>query len=303
MSDPLPCRWMPPFLFALAIGQPALAQTTAPLHGHYPPGQTGLRGGATPAPGWSLTDFNRLFSNLEIKSESGATIGNSDELRYANIAVLSWTTDYKLFGMNYGAYLGVPVASGNLNPDDSLNQSGIGLGDIIVTPVALYGTTDAFDYQFQLSVWTPSGEFKPGGTKNRGSGFWSLIYSVGGAWYPDEDKQNWSISAVLRIEQNFEQAYTGITPGDDFDIDWGIGKIVRFFGHPFDVGLSGFGTWQITTQSGGQSLGRYHYNGVGPEVSTAITDGWAARIRAQWEYNTSNAVQGNNIWFIVNKQF
>ncbi len=299
MSDPR--RSILPFLAALAFARPGLAAT--PIHGHYPPGQTGLRGSATPSVGWSLTDFNRLFSNLEIKDQSGAIVGQSDELRYANIAVVNVTTDYKLFGMNYGASLGVPVATGNLNPDDNLADSAIGLGDIIVTPVALYGKSSDFDYQVQLSVWTPSGEFKPGGTQNRGSGFWSLIYSVGGAWYPGGDRQDWSVSAVARIEQNFAQAYTGITPGDDFDIDWGIGKIVKLGGHAFDIGVSGFSTMQVSTQSGGPSVGRYRYSGAGPEISTPIADGWAVRVRAQWEYNTENAVQGNNIWFIVNKQF
>ena len=299
MSDPR--RSILPFLAVLALARPGLAAT--PIHGHYPPGQTGLRGGATPSVGWSLTDFNRLFSNLEIKDRSGDTIGDSDELRYANIAVLSWTSDYKLFGMNYGAYLGVPVATGNLNPDDDIADSSIGLGDIIATPFALYGKSSEFDYQFQLSVWTPSGEFKPGGTSNRGSGFWSLIYSLGGVWYPGGDRQDWSVSAVARIEQNFEQAHTGITPGDNFDIDWGIGKIVKLGEHAFDIGVSGFSTVQINTQSGGASAGRYRYSGVGPEISTGVAQGWAVRVRAQWEYNTENAVQGNNIWFIVNKQF
>ena len=176
---------------------PALA--APPLHGHYPPGQTGLRGGATPPVGWSLTDFNRLFSNLEIKDQNGANAGKSGELRYANIAVLSWTSDYQILGMQYGAYLGVPVATGNLNPDDGITSASIGLGDIIVTPLALYGKSAEFDYQFQFSVWTPSGEFTPGGAKNRGSGFWSLIYSAGGAWYPGGDRQDWSVSAVSSL--------------------------------------------------------------------------------------------------------
>ena len=64
---------------------------------------------------------------------------------------------------------------------------------------------------------------------------------------------------MARIEQNFEQAYTGITPGDNFDLDWGIGKIVKLGGHAFDIGVSGFAPWQITTQSGGPSVGRYQY--------------------------------------------
>ena len=92
------------------------------------------------------------------------------------------------------------------------------------------------------------------------------------------------MSAVARIEQNFAQAYTGITPGDDFDIDWGIGKIVKLGGHAFDIGVSGFSTMQVSTQSGGPSVGRYRYNGAGPEISTPIADGWAVRVRAQWEY-------------------
>jgi hypothetical protein len=121
-------------------------------------------------------------------------------------------------------------------------------------------------------------------------------------WYPGADRNGWSISATGSIEQNFEQAHTGIKPGDNFDVDWGIGKMVRVAGHAFDFGLSGFGTWQITTQSGGASTGRYHYQGIGPEIGTALDKQWAARIRFQWEFGTENAAQGNNIWLIVNYQ-
>jgi len=280
----------------------ALAQV--PIHGHYPPGQTGLRGAAAPSAGWGFTNFNRFFSNLDAKDQGGNTTQHVGELRYANISLVSWNTDYKIFGMNYGAIIGIPFARGKLNPDsDDIGQSDFDLGDIVVTPLALSGTASSLDYQFQFAVWTPSGRFSPGAPDNRGTGFWSLVYTAGGTWYPQNDRQGWSLSPVARIEQNLTQAATGITPGDDFDIDWGIGKIISVAGHPFDVGISGFGTWQISTQSGGQSLGRYHYSGAGPEISTAIADGWAARIRAQWEYDTRNAVQGNNIWFIVNKQF
>ena len=50
---------------------PTAARTATPVHGHYPPGQTGLRGAAAAAPGWSITDFNRLFSNLDVKDAKG----------------------------------------------------------------------------------------------------------------------------------------------------------------------------------------------------------------------------------------
>jgi hypothetical protein len=287
----------------LALASPAASQTQTPVHGHYPPGQTGLRGAAAANPGWSITDFNRLFSNLDIKDGTGQTVGEKGERRYANIVMVGWTSQAQFLGMNYGSLVGVPFATGNLNPDSAeLRSSDFALGDIIVTPVSLYGVAPDFDYQLQLSVWTPSGRFSPGSAANRGSGFWSLIYSAGAAWYPGGDRHDWSLSAVARLEQNFKQSGAGITPGSNFDIDWGIGKVLRLGPYRFDAGLSGFGTWQMTTQTGGQITGRYRYYGIGPEVSATIADGWALRLRAQWEFAARDAVQGNNIWIIVNTQ-
>ena len=299
MTRPHPC------LFALMLlASPALAQIATPVHGHYPPGQTGLRGASAAAPGWSITDFNRLFSNLDVKDANGATVSNAGEARYANILMTGWTSEATVFGMNYGALVGVPFATGNLNPEPGETASSdFALGDIIATPVSLYGIAPDFDYQFQLSVWTPSGRFTPGSPANRGSGFWSLIYSAGLAWYPGGDRQDWSVSAVARLEQNFQQPGTGITPGDNLDLDWGVGKVLRLGPYKFDAGVSGFATWQVTTQAGGPSVGRYHYYGAGPEISAVIADGWAVRLRTQWEFATRNAVQGNNIWIMVNTRF
>lgn len=283
---------------------PQAAEAATPVHGHYPPGQTGLRGAAAAAPGWSITDFNRLFSNLDVKDANGVSVSHAGEVRYANILMTGWTSETKLLGMNYGALVGIPFATGNLNPEpDDAPSGGFALGDIIVTPVSLYGTASDFDYQFQLSVWTPSGRFQPGSATNRGTGFWSLIYSAGLIWYPGGDRQDWSVSAVARLEQNFRQPGTGITPGDNFDLDWGIGKVVQLGPYRFDAGVSGFATAQVTTQTGGTSTGRYSYYGAGPEISAMIADGWSMRLRTQWEFATRNAVQGNNIWIMVSTRF
>lgn len=287
----------------LLVNRPicASAQAETPIHGHYPPGQTGLRGAAFPAIGWSFVNFSRLFSNLKLKDQNGGTVEHVGEARFANISMVNWISDSTIFGLNYGAVVGVPFATGNLNPgSDDANDRKFSLGDIIVTPVSLYGKNSLFDYQFQFSVWTSSGQFMPGAIGNRGSGFWSLIYSVGAVWYPDGDRRDWSLSAIARIEQNFEQAHTGITPGDNFDVDWSIGKMLQLGPYVFDAGVSGFGTWQITPQSGGQPIGQYRYYGIGPEVAAALTDRLGVRVRAQWEFGTRDAVEGNNLWVIVN---
>ena len=280
-----------PLLTALLLSTAVRAQT--PVSGHYPPGQSGIRGGASPAPGWNFTNFNRVFTNLEVKDDQGATTADRSETRYANITMVMWTSEKKLLGMDYGWAMGIPFATGDLQASDDQDAS-FGLGDVLLTPVCLYGRRPAWDYQFQLTLWTPSGHFEPGSSSNRGTGYWALVYSVGGAWYPRADRKRWSLSAIARIEQNFEQEDTEITPGDDVVIDWGVGRVV---GARWDVGVSGFGTWQFTDQDG---LERYRYYGAGPEASVSVSPRWSLRLRAQWEFGTRNAVQGNNLWFIAN---
>jgi hypothetical protein len=278
----------------------AVAQT--PVTGHYPPGQSGLRGASTPEPGLQLTNFNRWFTNLELAGDTTAT--PLDELRFANISMITWTTNWELFGLRYGALAGIPFATGDLG--EPTPESGFGLGDVLVTPVALYGKSDAFDYQVQFTVWTPSGHFAPGSAKNRGTGFWALVYSLGGVYYPYGGRKRWSISALARIEQNFEQRDTGIEPGDDVVVDAGIGRMVRVWDRPLDLGISGFGVVQLTHQHGGPAGtddARYRLFGIGPEASLAVFDSFTVRLRAQWEFAAREIVRGNNLWLVLNYRF
>lgn len=281
----------------------ALAQT--PVTGHYPPGQSGLRGASSPDPGLQYTNFSRFFTNLEIVGATGAQIEPTpDELRFANISMITWTSDWELLGLRYGALAGIPFATGDLN--EPTPESGFGLGDILVTPVSLYGKSDAFDYQIQFTVWTPSGHFSPGSPETRGTGFWALVYSLGGAYYPWGDRKAWSLSAVARIEQNFEQRDTHIQPGDDIVVDWGVGRMVRAWSRPLDLGVSGFMAWQLTHQQGGAPAADevlYRLFGIGPEASFGVFDSFTVRLRAQWEFAARDIVRGNNLWLILNYRF
>ena len=98
------------------------------------------------------------------------------ELRYGNISMFTWTTSRKLLGMTYGALAEFRSRPATSEPEA---EKGFGLGDILITPLSLYGKSSAFDYQFQFTVWTPSGRFSPGSTANRGTGFWALVMFAG----------------------------------------------------------------------------------------------------------------------------
>ena len=106
---------------------------------------------------------------------------------------------------------------------------------------------------------------------------------------------------MARIEQNFEQTESGITPGDDIVADWGVGRIFHVGELPIDAGVSGFGTWQVTSQAGEDAdAGRYRYFGAGPEANASLTKHLALRFRAQWEFGAQNVIRGNNLWVILN---
>ena len=205
------------------------------------------------------------------------------------------------FANRVGDLAGQPLL--NLQPSADDTDSSFGLGDILLTPVSLYGKSALFDYQGQLTVWSASGRFSPGASNNRGTGFWSLVYSLGGVFYPGGKRDEWSLSAVARIEQNFTQEGTRITPGDDIVIDWGVGRIVSAWGRALDIGVSGFAAWQISSQTGGAQgtdTSRYRYFGIGPEASVPVASKLMLRIRAQWELGARNVVEGNNLWLILN---
>ena len=285
-------------LLALAT-MPAHAQTT-PVTGHYPPGQSGLRSAANAEPSVAVTNFNRFFTNLTLV-DAGAATEDLDELRYANITMVTWISPWEIGGFRYSALAGIPVATGDLSAPTA--ESGFGLGDVLVTPISLTGSTSQLDGQFQFTIWTPSGHFEPGSARNRGTGFWALVYSLGGVWYPGGDRAAWSASAIARFEQNFEQRESAIRPGDDVVVDWGVGRMFTVADRPLDVGVSGFADLQLTRQEGGTPGTDdvyYRLFGAGPEASFGIAGPLSLRVRAHWEFAAQEIVRGNNLWIILN---
>ena len=223
------------------------AQT--PVTGHYPPGQSGIRGASTPEPGVRVHELQPVLHEPGRRRRRRGAETSSTSCATRTSACSRGRRTGRFFGLRYGALAGVPFATGDLASPTA--ESGFGLGDMLFTPVSLYGKSAAFDYQFQFTVWTPSGHFSPGSARNRGTGFWALVYSLGGVYYPGGDREAWSVSAVARFEQNFEQRGSGIEPGDDVVVDWGVGRVFRVADRPLDVGVSGFGQWQLTAQEGG----------------------------------------------------
>lgn len=284
-----------------------------PVVGHYPGGHVGLRGGATPPEDTvGVFNFFRYNNAGDLKNANGDTITKTNKDVFVNITGTQWNTERKIFGMNYGMLLAVPLNNiYNRASGQSTEASGFGVGDVVFSPLMLFGKHEKFDYQFGLAVWTPSGSFSPGSATNHGAGFWELLYSIGGVYYPDGNRKSFAISAVARIEQNFTQRHTDVNVGDDVIMDWGIsGPLLAFgetFKHVFDVGVSGFATTQFTRETGANAAlntSLYRVFGAGPEINYLIP-AWNLKFifRPQFEWGARNTTQGDTYWFAIVYKF
>ncbi len=52
------------------------------------------------------------------------------------------------------------------------------------------------------------------------------MFTLGATYYLDCEK-TWSASALARYETNSERSKIAIRPGDDFHIEWGLGKNIN----------------------------------------------------------------------------
>ena len=65
-------------------------------------------------------------------------MGEVGNLGFANISMFSWVSDDKILGMNFGISGGIPFSTKyRRTSSGDIEKSGFGLGDVLITPVAL----------------------------------------------------------------------------------------------------------------------------------------------------------------------
>jgi hypothetical protein len=305
-------------LFLLSLGlfgawdAQAQSRSATPLSGHYPGGHTGLMAGATPPEGLGFFTFNKLSYPGNVKDANGNTIAATNKTVNASISGIAWNSDYKIGGMTWGGVVAIVFNDVYNRPTgQSGSSSGYGLGDIVIAPFALYGVSQHFDYQVGVGAFAPTGAFTPGSSNNHGSGFWTMLGTLGGAYYPDGNRKSFNLSAVLRIEQNFQQRHTGINPGDDVVMDWGIGSpllpLDETHKHIVRLGVTGFATTQFTRETGSNAAlntSFYRVFALGPEFNYFYPD-WKLKFlfRPQWEFDARNTTEGMTYWFAISHSF
>jgi hypothetical protein len=265
---------------------------------HYPAGVEGIKGASLPPPGVYIRDYNYMY--FASKFESEAAPPKFDVFANVQTPRLIWITSKKIFGGYYGMDIIVPLVYQDLDVT-GFSGSDFGLGDVFVEPITLSWHAKQFDASFGYGLWTPTGDYKKTDHISSGEGFLTQMLTAGGTYYPDKNK-TWSLSALNRYEFNHKSDETGITPGQYWTLEYGIGKSLT---KTVEVGIAGYVQAQTTLASGlGASKEKDHVAGIGPEINLVCPKlGLSTSIRYLREVGAQNRSEGNVLNLTFTRRF
>lgn len=274
--------------------------------GHYVPGVEGIKAASLPPPGWYYRQYN-VFYNASRLTDGG---GNSLPLGFnvsvwANVHRAIWLSDIKILGATYGADVIVPLIQTDLSLRvPNITDKNFGLGDPCIEPLILAWHGSRWDASVAAGVYLPFGEYSMTEPASPGKGFASGLFTFGGTWYADAHR-TWSASALGRYEVHSKQRDTGLTPGNDLTIEWGLAKTFIEPSVFWDLGVAGYCHWQTTDDSGpGSNKLNDQVFGIGPEISIFLPRSkLILSLRSVFEFGAVDRSEGNTTTFTVTGMF
>jgi hypothetical protein len=199
---------------------PAAAQ----YKGDHLPGFLGLESGTQAPPGIYAGDLLWVYPTGTVKDNNGNKINQRGSLTSTLDGILlSWVSNYKIGGANYGATVVVPFIQNRLQLDSLDVNTGFAFTDMIVTPVSLGWHLKTSDIMAAYNIYIPTGKFSANGTDNTGLGMVGNELSLGGTYYFDKMKM-WNLASTFSLEFHTDKSGTDINVGDIATIEGGFGK-------------------------------------------------------------------------------
>ena len=263
---------------------------------HYPAGVEGIKGPSLPPPGVYIRDYNYIYFADKLEVQGGPP---SFDL-FANIQAprLIWITPAKILGGFYGLDIIVPFAYQNLDMT-GFSGSDFSLADIFMEQT-LSWHGQQYDASFGYGFWLPTGDFKVTDPISPGKGFLTQMLTAGVTYYPDKAK-TWSIAALNRYEFNHERD-GGMTPGQYWTLEWGVGKSLS---KTVEIGATGYFQVQTTSASGASAFAeKDHVAAIGPEIILVCPKlKLSTSIRYLREAGAHNRTEGNVVNFTFTRRF
>ena len=261
---------------------------------------------------------------------SGSLDRNSSLDVYVDQNFFGVTTPFKIFGASYGLTVDVPFSqvtgSGAASLDLGADLRGIfdrnftagasgasnrsstasfNISDIYVEPINLGWHLPRFDVLASFGFIAPTGDYNPKDAINNGLGRWAELFGLGAVAYLD-GARSWSVSAMTHYITHQSQKDLDLRVGDDFALEWGVGKTFRPASwQPWvpqlDTGVVGYAQWQVTDNHGSAIPNplrgiKSNIFAVGPEIA-ATTKFGRFMARYEFEFGAQNSMAGQIFLF------
>ena len=249
---------------------------------------------------------------------------------YVDQNILGWTTPFKILGANYGLMIDIPFSavygSGNASLDLAAQRFGFfeqnitrnasaaagasssasfNIADIYVEPINFGWHLPQLDILASFGFFAPTGSYSADKAVNNGLGRWAEMFGLGAVVYLDADR-SWSVSAMTRYLTHQGQEGADVRVGDNFVLEWGVGKTFRPESWKpavaqLDTGVVGYAQWQVTDNHGSDIPPplrgiRSNIFGVGAEIAATTKIG-RFFARYVFEFGAKNAPEGQVFLF------
>jgi hypothetical protein len=235
------------------------------LNGHYVPGIEGLSAAAAPPEGFYYRGYLMHYDIDSFQDTNGdAAPGNNSGSVNAWAHRFIWMTGQQFLGADYGMEAIVPMLDIELDLDVAGGQrfEDDGLGDVFVGPVILGWHGEQGDATFAAGHWFDTADFEADNPASVGKGYGTTMLTLGGMWHLDAERR-WNVSALSRYEIKTEQDVTGITPGDSWLLEWGLGHRLD---NGLELGLVGYDAWQLEADDGAATGAKAERHAIGVEA-------------------------------------
>ena len=280
------------------------ASSAAQVRAEYSPGSTLSNGGTVPDPGFSYSNQIWYNSSDRLYGPKGKLVpfhGQLSALTDNNTVV--YVPKLHFLGAKMQFLIDIAISDGRFdtrNPleGDHVIKGAVGISNTSFVPFDLGWNLKWLDFQAGVSIYAPTGRYRPHAADNLSSGFWTAGPQVGATIYLSKSKLT-QASVFTYYGFNRIQHDTDIHPGANASVDYALSHTFQLTSDgkwSLLAGPAGYGQWQTTNKGGvRKDSARLLYGVDGVGFTTNLTTpykGLYAGFSALFEYDARNTYEG-----------
>ena len=289
---------------------------SAQLNGSHLLGDSGVKSGTQPGPGFYAVAFYYRYGTDTIKDREGNVVrpfpDTPSSMTLNAYAPLLWyVSDAKVLGANYGAFAVLPWINGSIEaPAFGLDEtSATKFTDTVFRPIDLGWHLAKADVTAGFQFYAPTGTYNPGESGNTGKGMWTYEPFVGATVYFDE-KKTLSLATTTYWELHSKKKDSDVKVGQILTLQGGLGK--SFLGGGLVIGAAYYAQWKLTADQlgtfvlpGGGTIdleladSKHRVFALGPDVTLPIATKKKlialVNVRYLWEMGARSKKEGTGL--------